>query len=146
MSEAAVQVPAFRFPTGLLLNTATGRYHPITFRYAPMPGGDPEKVGRYKSAGHHTAGFALKEEALAFVAAHPAMRLVENEWEWDGMDIPAMVWWFAEGEYEAKDLILEMAEMRAGSRQVDDRTASGHLCPDDAANRPPRRPLLARDV
>ncbi len=43
----------------------TGRFHPIYFRYAPMPGGGMEGPdARYKSGGHHTEGFDTHADAL----------------------------------------------------------------------------------
>jgi hypothetical protein len=41
----------------------TGKYHPVYFRLAPMPGPGPDTVDRYKSVGHHTVGFELLEDA-----------------------------------------------------------------------------------
>lgn len=53
----------------LLKNEASGRFHPIIFTYRPMPG--PEKIGqkhfRFRSFGHHTAGFDTREEAVKHI-------------------------------------------------------------------------------
>lgn len=49
----------------------TGRYHPAYYRYAPFPGTE-QPVVRYKSAGHHTAGFdnlPAAQESAADLAA-----------------------------------------------------------------------------
>jgi hypothetical protein len=82
------------YPTGILLNKLTNRYHPISFRVSPRPSDD--MVGgscRYKSVGHHTDGFDTQAEAEAFIEKHAengaiAMGAV---WEWDGVELPAMV-------------------------------------------------------
>ena len=83
-----------QFPTGILHNTATDRWHPISFRMAPMPGPDGYKAGRYKSVGHHTEGFATQEDAVAWVKGQPRMDLYDDVWDWDGLEIPAMVVFF----------------------------------------------------
>lgn len=41
----------------------TGRYHPTFYQEHPMPGGN--WMGRYKSKGHHTEGFADLDAAQA---------------------------------------------------------------------------------
>ncbi len=48
----------------MLHNTKTGTYHPIWYSEAPLPGPEPAVV-RYKSRGHHTAGFPTLEEGIA---------------------------------------------------------------------------------
>lgn len=78
----------------ILQNTATGRFHPIVFRRAPMPGnsdGDSEPK-RYKSRGHHTEGFESSELAVAHIG--------ERKWTdtgarcvWDGEGVPALIVW-----------------------------------------------------
>lgn len=85
---------AREYPTGILVNTATGRWHPISFRYSPPFSGDLSgNVGRFKSVGHHTEGFTTQDEAVAFIQGQPAMDLMVDTFEWDGVDIPAMVVW-----------------------------------------------------
>lgn len=83
-------------PTGLLKNIATGRFHPILFRPAPMPGNaDGESPAqRYRSKGHHTTGFATVEEAVTYVKANPDFTWTERVWEWDGTGVPALTEWF----------------------------------------------------
>lgn len=85
------------YPTGLLKNTKTGRWHPILFRPAPLPGGGDAgfPAQRYKSLGHHTAGFSTEEEAMAHIRQHPEMDWRGPTWEWDGEDVPLMVEYFA---------------------------------------------------
>ncbi len=86
---------------GMLKNTQTGRFHPIAFRRAPMPGnsdGDGASQ-RYKSLGHHTLGFDDIEAAQASVVEAVAKEGGSDcgiLWEWDGEVIPAMVQWFGE--------------------------------------------------
>ena len=82
-------------PCGMLMNMATGRFHPIIFRYAPPPSGDCSNAGRYKSIGHHTDGFDTMDAALAYVGEHPAWVWTGITWQWNGEGIPAMVEWFA---------------------------------------------------
>ena len=84
------------YPTGMLKNTATGRFHPIVFRPAPMPGGSDldASAQRYKSLGHHTEGFATEDEAIASIKAQPTWDWTGVAWEWDGNDVPATVEWF----------------------------------------------------
>lgn len=87
---------------GMLKNTATGRYHPIAFRRAPMPGNsDGDSImQRYKSLGHHTEGFDAEAEAKAHIAASiekaPGSLDAGVGWEWDGEGMPAMVEWFSQ--------------------------------------------------
>jgi hypothetical protein len=82
-------------PAGILINEATGRYHPILFRRAPMPGNGDEKLvmKRYKSIGHHTAGLDTLEQARQNIV-ELGFSDTGVVWSWDGKDIPAMVQWF----------------------------------------------------
>lgn len=88
------------FPTGILKNTSTGRFHPIPFRRAPMPGGADAAMTaqRYKSIGHHTSGYPTLEEAQAYIATRhsPENQMVFTGviWDWDGTGVPAMVEFF----------------------------------------------------
>jgi hypothetical protein len=88
---------------GILLNTATGRYHPIIFRPAPMPGGAIASMSaqRYRSAGHHTTGFATLAEAEAYITEHPEWTATGATWEWDGEGAPALTEWLAASRAEA---------------------------------------------
>jgi hypothetical protein len=85
------------YPCGILTNTATGRFHPIVFRPAPMPSGADLDAGmqRHKSLGHHTEGFDVIEDAVAFIASKPGQYDTGMRGEWDGADVPAMVMWFS---------------------------------------------------
>ena len=89
-------------PTGLLLNTATSRYHPIVFRPAPLPGGVEIMGGtRYRSKGHHTDGFPTKDGAVAWIREQAELTLTGCVWEWNGTDVPAMTEFFGNKEVEA---------------------------------------------
>ncbi len=90
---------AFLFPTCMLVNKATGRFHPIIFQPYPMPGGNqPKSGGRFKSRGHHTTGFDTVEAAWEHVKKDGRLRAVERTYEWDGMSIPTMVEFFGDEE------------------------------------------------
>ena len=85
------------YPTGLLINVAAGRYHPLSFRLAPLHGGACVRgVDRYRSFGHHTEGFATKEEAVQWIRQKPELRLTSREWQWDGIGTPAITDFFTE--------------------------------------------------
>ena len=83
-----------------LHNVKTDRYHPILFEERPLPGGGGPT--RHKSRGHHTAGFATREEAIAEcekMANNPDMGgklCIEKDFPWDGEETPVMVVFFAE--------------------------------------------------
>ncbi|MBI4120735.1 MAG: hypothetical protein HY457_00560 [Parcubacteria group bacterium] len=87
------------YPTGILKNTATNRFHPISFRLAPMPGNADERAQaqRYKSVGHHAEGFDTLEAAQQWISEQKEKGLVDVGvvWEWDGDGTPAMVEWFS---------------------------------------------------
>lgn len=77
----------------MLHNMKLDRYHPIFFRMSPLPG-NPDKLIRYKSAGHHTDGFASREEAIASTEDERFKDFeldFGSDFEWDGEDIPALV-------------------------------------------------------
>lgn len=89
------------YPTGVLLNEKTMRFHPISFRRAPMPGLADENsdLKRYKSIGHHTAGFDSLEEARKFITDRAdQMRDEGIVWTWNGVEMPAKVEWFKDAE------------------------------------------------
>ncbi len=88
----------------LIHDTSKDRWHPVLMEEKPLPGPDgPDKPVRHKSKGHHTTGFATREEATDHV---------QNEWprneaigtnftdrtdvvfEWDGEGIPAITCFF----------------------------------------------------
>lgn len=77
--------------TALLKNVSTGRYHPITFRLAPLPGGKQiDGLDRWRSIGHHTEGFASQKDAEAWIASNSVdLFKVGIVLEWDGKEIPA---------------------------------------------------------
>ena len=86
-----------KHPMGYLKNTTTGRFHPISFREAPMPYGVGKRnvAQRYRSIGHHTEGFDTIKAARKWVSEQEHTVDVNRIWEWDGKDVPAMVEWFA---------------------------------------------------
>jgi hypothetical protein len=77
------------YPTGIIINTETGRFHPVVFRPAPLPGGS--ELPRYKSLGHHTTGFDTEDEAIAWAKEGPDRSFIDHRWEWNGKDVPALV-------------------------------------------------------
>lgn len=85
---------------GILHNTTTDRWHPIVFRDSPLPGG-VESPRRLRSLGHHTTGFATREDALAWGDSEPGLAGVPVDaqccLEWNGDDVPAMVCFYSEG-------------------------------------------------
>jgi hypothetical protein len=82
---------------GILRNKATGRFHPILFRPAPMPGGADVESGalRHKSLAHHTDGLDTLEEAREWLAARADTTDSGAVWDWSGYGTPAMVEWFS---------------------------------------------------
>lgn len=91
------------YPTGMLVNTVTKRFHPISFQTYPMPGSADAQMTaqRYKSLGHHTVGFDDEESAIAWideqVKAGKVIK-VKQSWEWDGEGVPAMIAFFTREE------------------------------------------------
>lgn len=87
-----------RYPTIIVHNTKTDRYHPMPFQYYPFPGGpghrDLESSYRFKSIGHHTEGFATLEKAIAHVKSKPELVLDGGMLEWTGDETPAAVLFF----------------------------------------------------
>jgi len=91
----------------MLHNTTTDRWHPIVFCEAPLPSCDiGESPVRHKSSGHHTTGFATRDEALAACVAIKAQmqpeaigdiqECLDKAFPWDGDGVPAMVVFFQE--------------------------------------------------
>ena len=64
----------------LLFNTKTERWHPILYWECPPPSGKLGDCERWKSKGHHTLGFATKEEAINGEAGG-VMALAKNQYE-----------------------------------------------------------------
>lgn len=86
----------------MLHNTGTGRFHPIFYTEAPLPGPDaPDKPIRHRSKGHHTTGFDTRAEADAYIPTlHHQLEVSsmggvrtclrpEDLMEWDGVEVPA---------------------------------------------------------
>lgn len=101
----------------ILHNLKEQRYHPIVFIEYPLPGPpSPDKPVRHKSKGHHTTGFATRDEAVAY-ASGELLKLVkeysvgkpklclQKDFPWDGEDVPAMVTYFGEVDGETKPLL-----------------------------------------
>jgi hypothetical protein len=77
----------------MLNSTKTGRFHPISFKLAPFPGGGPEQtVFRFRSIGHHEPGFETEAEAMAYITenAPQGMRWINQCWGWDETDVPTL--------------------------------------------------------
>lgn len=89
----------------LLYNAKLNRWHPILYYESPLPG-NPENLVRHKSKGHHTEGFATRDEAVASAKQLaeqlakeeccdvPAKFALEEDMPWDGEGIPASVAFF----------------------------------------------------
>ncbi len=88
------------YPTGYLKNIATGRYHTISFRPAPMPGNADANLEakRYKSIGHHAEGFDTRELAEQWVRERESLIDFGLVWEWEGIGIPAMIEFFSKAQ------------------------------------------------
>ena len=87
----------------MLQNTSTQKFHPIFYLESPLPGGNESdgniNLIRYKSKGHHTAGFIDRNEALLSINTQlidqikqigytPNLEL-DNDLLWDGIGVPA---------------------------------------------------------
>ncbi len=71
----------------IIVNCVNERYHPAPLVAALMPGG--RDLGRYRTAGHHTEGFATLDEAVADIEAKGWEKTFVL-CEWDGEGVPAM--------------------------------------------------------
>lgn len=89
----------------MLHNTKLNRWHPIVFLEAPLPGPpSDDKPVRHRSKGHHTTGFATRQEALDWIKndlkmkddVGPAKEALDKDFAWDGEDMPAMTVYFGE--------------------------------------------------
>lgn len=108
----------------IVRNLATRTFHPILFDERPFPGvvtaaieevlGQPTeppkpKIQRHKSRCHHTTGFATREEAVAYINDEMVptfegskLALVEtDDFEWDGVGVPAFVAFFIDEPEDA---------------------------------------------
>jgi hypothetical protein len=88
----------------ILYNLPKGTWHPIWYRESPLPGG-PQAVGnkemiRFKSVGHHTAGFHNRGKALADISMNLLIKIsemgfnyiiqeLEEDLPWDDIEVPA---------------------------------------------------------
>jgi len=100
----------------MLHNTKLKRWHPIVFVESPLPGPpSADKPVRHKSKGHHTTGFATRQEALDHIkndlgqkikeiAIGDVREALDKDFAWDGEDIPAMTIFF--GERDGKTVPL----------------------------------------
>ena len=69
-----------------LRNRETGRFHPLVYRPAPLPGGaKPQGADRYRTLGHHTNGYDSFEEAQSyFTKDAPHVPDTGIIYDWDG--------------------------------------------------------------
>jgi hypothetical protein len=74
----------------IMLNQATGRFHPILYCSAPRPSETPVvgQVCRHKSRGHHDEGFATLPAAVEFIDQGPELWPTGIIEEWDGVESP----------------------------------------------------------
>lgn len=88
---------SYRWVIAILKNMSTGKYHPILWEQAPLPGGEESGVNRYRSRMHHTGGFVKHEEAVEGaqklsqdVSEFYGGNVLTSEdlIEWGGEDIP----------------------------------------------------------
>ena len=91
---------------GIIHNTKLGRWHPVYFREAPLPGPDsPGKPARHESAAHSTEGFGDRESAVLAArnlaeelrshAVGPVSLAIDSDFQWDGEGVPLIVCFFA---------------------------------------------------
>lgn len=78
------------YPTVILTNRKTGRYHPMPFKLFPLPSSDPnDAIQRHRSIGHHAPGFDTLEEAEKHIDENDLMRRESGyDMEWDGENSP----------------------------------------------------------
>lgn len=90
------------YPTGILVDTQTGRFHPIVFRRAPRPSEYGEDVQRYKSKGHHTIGFAEQKDATKWIEETDGLVNLKETQFWDSSidPIPAISWMISAKDYQ----------------------------------------------
>lgn len=89
----------------ILHNEKTNRWHPILFWECPPPSAKLGDCVRWKSKGHHTVGFATRDEAInsaeggvmAICASQHEIKQggevyydVSHDIAWDGDDMPAL--------------------------------------------------------
>lgn len=84
----------------MIHNTPAGSWHPVIFEERPLPGPPAaDKPTRHKSKGHHTAGFATRQEALDHIETDLAPRIkalsgsprlaLGGDISWNGQGVPA---------------------------------------------------------
>lgn len=101
----------------MLHNKKLDRWHPIIFVESPLPGPYSEdKPVRHKSQGHHTEGFATKQEAIKHIkkdlgplveakAIGEVRNCLDKAFAWDGEGTPVMMVFFGEREGKTVPLI-----------------------------------------
>ena len=80
----------------MLFNLKEQTYHPILYFEHPFPGGS-EELFRFRSKGHRTIGFNIRQDALDSIETELVQKLVgykifkdlNVDIIWDGEDIPA---------------------------------------------------------
>lgn len=99
----------------MLFNSAAKTWHPIYYLENPFPGPiEDQTIVRYKSKGHHTAGFALRDEAVA--SANNLLKQlkeqhnlpiieIESDLDWEGENIPADIQLRPLGYVQSKNFI-----------------------------------------
>lgn len=81
----------------LLFNQMKQTYHPVIYRWSPMPSDDLPTAKRYKSAAHHTEGFKDCDAAISHakeMQPNEKYQFLDRVFVWDGDDIPLDVRWF----------------------------------------------------
>lgn len=81
----------------MLFNLKEQTYHPIYYFEHPFPSGNPEDIFRFKSKGHRTIGFKVRQDALESIETELVQRLIgykiykelDEDLIWEGDDIPA---------------------------------------------------------
>jgi hypothetical protein len=96
----------------MLHNQKTGRWHPILFVGAPLPGGGGPM--RHRSKGHHTDGFDTREEAdktaRKMSEKVSGLRfLLDLPLAWDGLDIPSMTAFFPDRDADNQGTAIKNA-------------------------------------
>lgn len=95
----------------LIHDVKNDRWHPVLFEENMLPGPpSPDKPVRHKSKGHHTVGFATREEAVAHVQGEWPLNAAiganfkdctDTVFDWDGEGVPAIVHFFPEAQTAA---------------------------------------------
>lgn len=92
---------------GMVHDVENGRWHPIVFEEAPLPGPpSADKPVRHRSKMHHTTGFDSREAAVDSARGELADRIpgarfaLAADFAWDGEGIPTITTLFVERDGE----------------------------------------------